>query len=95
MDELPDSSKFLYNLETKTAKKELRKVWKKFLAQKGSPCWTGYNGRTFSTKQKDFKGFQTIKEIKLTNTRMFLQIEKNVASDEIVAIFLRSDMGRI
>lgn len=37
MDELPDSSEFIYSLETKTAKKGLEGS----RGQKGSPCWTG------------------------------------------------------
>jgi len=32
--ELPDSSKFIYSLETKTAKKTLKKVWKNPQAKK-------------------------------------------------------------
>jgi hypothetical protein len=34
IDELPDSSEFIYNLETKTARKALKKVWKNPEAKK-------------------------------------------------------------
>ena len=59
IDELPDSSEFRYNLETKTVKKALKKVWKNPEAKK--EVLAGLNkmkkGELLPRNQKDFKGF--------------------------------------
>jgi len=97
IDELPDSSEFIYNLETKTAKKALKKVWKNPEAKK--EVLAGLDrmnkGELLLQNQKNFKGFKTLKEIKLTDTRMLLQPGKNAGPDEIVAIFIRRDLDNI
>ena len=97
IDELPDSSEFIYNLETKTAKKALKKVWKNPEAKK--EVLAGLDrmnkGELLPRNQKNFKGFKTLKEIKLTDTRMLVQPGKNGGPDEIVAIFMRRDLDNI
>ena len=97
IDELPDSSEFIYNLETKTAKKALKKVWKNPEAKK--EVLAGLDrmnkGELLPRNQKNFKGFKTLKEIKLTDTRMLVQPGKNGGPDEIVAIFMRRDLDHI
>ena len=52
-------------------------------------------GELVPRNQKNFKGFKTLKEIKLTKTRMLLQTGKNGAPNEIVAIFMRRDLDNI
>jgi hypothetical protein len=73
-DELPDSSKFIYNLETKAARKALNKVWKNPEAKK--EVLAGLDrmnkGELLPRNQKNFQGFKTRKEIKLTRTRMLV-----------------------
>jgi len=44
---------------------------------------------------KDFKSFKSLKEIKLTNTRMLVQLGKNGDRDVIVAIFMGRDLDNI
>jgi len=97
IDELPDSSKFIYSLETKAAKQTLRKVWKNPEAKKEALAGLARidRGELLPRNQKDFKGFKTIKEIKLSKTRMLVQPGKNGAPDTIVAIFMRRDMDDI
>ena len=97
IDELPDSSEFIYNLETKTAKKALKKVWKNPEAKK--EVLAGLDrmnkGELLPRNQKNFKGFKKLKEIKLTDTRMLVQPGKNGGPDQIVAIFMRRDLDNI
>ena len=97
IDSLPDSSEFTYNLETKTAKKALKKVWKNTEAKK--EVLAGLDrmnkGELLPRNQKNFKGFKTLKEIKLTDTRMLVQPGKNGDPDQIVAIFMRRDLENI
>lgn len=45
--------------------------------------------------QKDFKGFKTIKEIKLKDTQMFLDQKKNGAPDKIITIFMRRNLNDV
>ena len=52
-------------------------------------------GELLPRNQKNFKGFKTLKEIKLTDTRMLVQPGKNGGPDEIVAIFMRRDLDNI
>jgi len=49
-------------------------------------------GELLLRNQKNLKGFKTLKEIKLTDTRMLVQPGKNGGLDEIVAIFMRRDL---
>jgi hypothetical protein len=97
IDELPDSSEFTYNLETKAAKKALKTVWKNSDAKK--EVLAGLDrmdkGELLPRNQKHLKGFKTLKEIKLTDTRMLVQLEKNGNPDQIVAIFMRRDLENI
>jgi hypothetical protein len=97
IDELPDSFEYLYNIETKTAKQALRKVWKNPKAKKEVLAGLGKmdRGELVPRNQKDFKGFKTLKEIKLNKTRMLVNTGKKGAPDEIVAIFLRRDIDDI
>ena len=97
IDELPDSSEFIYNLETKTAKKALKKVWKNPEAKKEvlAGLHRMNNGELLPRNQKNFKGFKTLKEIKVTDTRMLVQPGKNGGPDEIVAIFMRRGLNNI
>jgi hypothetical protein len=96
-DELPDSSKFIYSLETKIAKNSLKKVWKNKAAKK--EVLAGLDkidkGKLLPRNEKELKGFKTLKEIKLKNTRMLVQRRKDGAPDQIVAIFMRRDMDSI
>ena len=61
-----------YNLETKTAKKALKRVWKNPEAKE--EVLAGLDrmnkGELLPRNKKNFKGFKTVKEIKLTDTRM-------------------------
>lgn len=97
IDELPDSSKFIYKLETKTARKALKDVWKNPEAKK--EVLAGLDrmnkGELLPRNQKNFKGFKTLKEIKLTDTRMLVQPGQNGGPDQIVAIFMRRDLDNI
>lgn len=43
-------------------------------------------GELLPRNQKNFKDFKTLKEIKLTNTRMIVKPGKNGVPDEIVTI---------
>ena len=97
IDELPDSSKVIYNLETKAAKQTLRKIWKNPEAKKEVLAGLARidRGELLPRNQKNFKGFKTLKEIKLTKTRMLVQPGKNGAPDTILAIFMRRDMDDI
>jgi len=95
--ELPDSSKFIYNLETKTAKKALKKVWKNPQARKEilANLDKMNSGELLPRNEKDFKGFKTLKELKFTKTRMLVRPGKNGKPDEIIAIFLRRDLDEM
>ena len=97
IDELPDSSEFIYKLETKTARKALKNVWKNPEAKK--EVLAGLDrmnkGELLPRNQKNFKGFKTLKEIKLTDTRMLAQPGQNGGPDQIIAIFMRRDLDNI
>ena len=97
IDELPNSSEFIYKLETKTARKALKNVWKNPEAKK--EVLAGLDrmnkGELLPRNQKNFKGFKTLKEIKLTDTRMLVQPGQNGGPDQIVAIFMRRDLDNI
>ena len=95
--ELPDSSKFIYNLETKTTKKALKKAWKNPKAKKEilANLDKMNSGELLPRNEKDFKGFKTLKELKFTKTRMLVSPGKNGKPDEIIAIFLRRDLDDI
>ena len=97
IDELPDSSEFIYKLETKTARKALKNVWKNPEAKK--EVLAGLDrmnkGELLPRNQKNFKGFKTLNEIKLTDTRMLVQPGQNGGPDQIVAIFMRRDLDNI
>ena len=97
IDELPDSSEFIYNLETKTARKALKKVWKNTEAKKEVLAGLDKmnNGELLPRNQKNFKGFKTLKELKFTKTRMLVQPGINDGPDQIVAIFMRRDLDNI
>ena len=45
--------------------------------------------------EKNFKGFKTLKEIKLRDTRMLVQPGQNGGPDQIVAIFMKRDLDNI
>lgn len=94
IDELPDSSQFIYRLETKAAKKAIKNIWRNPEAKKEVLAGLNKmsNGELLPRNQKDFKGFKTLKEIKLTETRMLVQPGKNGGPDQIVAIFMRRDI---
>ena len=97
IDELLHSSEFIYNLETKTARKALKKVLKNPEAKK--EVLAGLDrmnkGELLPRNQKNFKGFKTLKEIKLKDTRMLVKPGKNGGPDQIVAIFMRRDLDNI
>jgi hypothetical protein len=97
IDELPDSSHFIYNLDTKSAKKSLQRVWKNPQAKKEILAGLARmdSGELLPRNKKDFKGFKSLKELKFKDTRMIVLPGTNGAPDEIVAIFLRSDMKTI
>ena len=97
IDELPDSSEFIYNLETKTSIKALKKVWKNPEAKKEVLAGLDKmnNGELLPRNQKNFKGFKTLKELKFTKTRMLVQPGINDGPDQIVAIFMRRDLDNI
>jgi hypothetical protein len=97
IDELPDSSEYIYNLETKTARKALKAVWKNAEAKKEVLAGLDKmdSGKLLPRSQKNFKGFKTLKELKFTKTRMLVQPGINGGPDQIVAIFMRRDMDNI
>ena len=97
VDELPDSSKFIYNLETKTAKKTLQKVWKNPNAKKEVLDGLARmdSGELLPRNEKNFKKFKTLKEIKLTNTRMLVRPGKDGAPDEILVIFMKKEIKNV
>lgn len=93
-DELPNSSKYIYNLETKTARRALKRVWKNPNAQQ--EVLAGLKkidkGELLPRNQKDFKGFKSLKEFKFSDTRMLMQPGKDGEPDEIVVICMRRDL---
>jgi hypothetical protein len=97
IDELPDSSKYSYKLETKTARKALDKVWKDPKARK--EVLAGLKridkGELLPRNQKTFKACKTLNEIKFGKTRMLTQTGQNGGPDQIVAIFMRNDLEKI
>jgi hypothetical protein len=97
IDELPDSSEYIYNLETKTARKALKTVWKNTEAKKEVLAGLDKmnSGKLLPRNKKNFKGFKTLKELKFTKTRMLVQPGINGGPDQIVAIFMRRDMDNI
>lgn len=97
INELPDSSKFIYNLETKTAKKALKNAWKNPPVREEiiSNLYKIDRGELLPRNQKDFKGFTTLKELKFTETRMLVRPGKKGEPDEIIAIFLRRDLNNV
>ena len=70
IDELPDSPEFIYKLETKTARKALKKLWKNDEAK--TEVLAGLNrinnDELLPRNQKNFKGFKTLKKVKFTKT---------------------------
>ena len=94
IDELPDSSEYIYGLETKTAKKALGKVWKNPNAQQEvlEALSRIDKGELLPRNQKDFKGFKSLKELKFSNTRMLMQPGKDGEPDKIVVICMRRDL---
>lgn len=54
-----------------------------------------YSSNINGTRKKNIKGFKTLKELKFTKTRMLVQPGINGGPDQIVAIFMRSDMDNI
>ena len=97
IDELPDSPEFIYKLETKTARKALKKVWKNDEAK--TEVLAGLNrinnGELLPRNQKNFKGFKTLKEVKFTKTRMLVQPGINGGPDQIVAICMQRDLNNV
>ena len=75
MDKLQDSSEFIYKLETKIARKSLKKVWKNSEAKKEVIARLDRinKGELLLRNQKNFNDFKTLKEIKLTDTRILVQ----------------------
>jgi len=63
IDELPNSSEYLYKLETKTARKALKKVWKNPRAKKEVLAGLDRINKVelLPRNQKTFKGFKTLK----------------------------------
>ena len=94
IEDLPDSSKFIYDLEGKPVKGALKNVWKNPKAKKEVLAGLSIMDRDelVPRNQKDFKGFKDIKEIKLNDTRMLVRPGKNGKPDEIVAIVMRRDL---
>jgi hypothetical protein len=96
LDELPDSSEFIYSLETKTAKKELRKVWKNPEAKKEVLAGLGRmnRGELVPRNQKALQGFKNLKEVKLNKTPIIVNPGKNGAPNQIVGIVMRKHLER-
>ena len=88
INELPHSSKFIYNLKTKTARKAAKIAWKNSEARKEiiSNLDKIDKGNLFPRNEK------TLKELKFTKTRMLVRPGKNGKPDEVVAICLRRDL---
>ena len=97
IDELPDSSEYIYTLETKTAKKALKKVWKNPEARKEVLAGLADmdSGELLPRNEKNFKSFKELKEIKLKDTRMLVKPGQKGAPDEIVVIFMKNDMAKV
>jgi hypothetical protein len=97
IDELPNSSQYIYNLKTKIAKKSLKVVWKNSEAKKEVLAALDLinTGKLLPRHQKNFKGFKTLKELKFNKTRMLVQPGTDGGTDQIVAIFMRDDMENI
>ena len=99
VDELPNlaNPKFVYNLETKTAKNALKRVWKN--SNRRNEVLGGLDrinrGELLPRHQKNFQSFKTLKEIKFNKTRMLVKAGKDGNPNEIVAIFMRSDLDDI
>jgi hypothetical protein len=94
IDELPDSSEFIYNLEGKSAKQELRNVWKNPQAKKEvlAGLEKMNKGELVPRNQKALQGFKNLKEVKLNKTRIIVNPGKNGAPDQIVGIVMRKHL---
>ena len=97
IDELPDSSEYIYTLETKTAKKALKKVWKNREARNEVLAGLAKmdRGELLPRNEKNFQSFKELKEIKLQDTRMLVKPGQKGAPDEIVVIFMKNDMAKV
>ena len=97
IEELPDSSKYIYSLETKTAKKAIKNIWKNPEARQEVLDGLGRmdRGELLPRHEKNFKGFKELKEIKLNDTRMLVKPGQKGAPDEIVIICMRRDLDSV
>ena len=96
-NELPDSPKYIFKLETKTAKTALKSIWNNAEARKEvlAALERMHNGELLPRNQKNFKGFKTLKEMKFSDTRMLVRPGKNGNPDEIIVIFMKRDLNRV
>jgi len=53
------------------------------------------SGELLPRNEKNFKKFKTLKEIKLTNTRMLVRPGKDGAPDEILVIFMKKEIKNV
>lgn len=53
------------------------------------------SGELLPRNEKDFKGLKSLKELKFKDTRMLVRPGEKGVPDEIIAIFMRSDMKTI
>jgi hypothetical protein len=94
INDLPDSSRFIYRLETKSAKKTVKKVWKNSKAQK--ELLAGLKrmdkGELLPRNEKSLKGFKKLKEVKLNDVRVIVNPGRKGDPDEIVGIVMRKDL---
>ena len=91
---MPDSSEYIYTLETKKA---LKKVWKNPEARKEVLAGLADmdSGELLPRNEKNFKSFKELKEIKLKDTRMLVKPGQKGALDEVVVIFMKNDMAKV
>ena len=91
IESLPDSSQYIFSLETKASKKAINEVWASPEARKEV-----LNGLLMMDKKtllprniKKLKAFDNVSEIKLNKTRILVLRGKAGAPDEIIAVLLR------
>ena len=91
ISELPESSSgnYVFDVTIKTAREELRNLWKDKNLQ--DELLNGLDrmdqGNLLPRNVKDFKGYKSLKEIKLKELRMLIQPGKNGQPDKIISIF--------
>jgi len=96
-NQLPKSSKYLYDIEGKVAKQELKRVWNDSETKKEALSkLEKINNRELTPRnQKSLKGFKNLKGYKFNKIRIILNPGQKSAPDTIVGIVKRSRLANL